>query len=309
MKYLVSLAILVSAGCATTHQAFVSAKALPQTTPEKTRVEATPVSAPVGQPIDIKNLPLPKKSASHRNPARVIEEANTGAKQEPDEAGFINSNMIFDWDPSVLYQVYCAPNRVSLVSFEPGEKILEVHAGDKVRWAIGSSISGESQSHLTLKPFRPGISTNILVMTDRRVYNIESRSIEKEAGYMANVSWRYSDKESLVMKPGQGLANTENPLSDLKSETLNTNYVFVTKREPSWMPVRVFDDGQKTFIEFPKAIAAHQAPGLFVLSDSAERELVNYRVFDRFYVIDRLIERAELRVGDKRAESVGIERI
>jgi type IV secretion system protein VirB9 len=45
-----------------------------------------------------------------------------------------------------------------------------------------------------------------------------------------------------------------------------------------------------------------------VLSSTDEVQLVNYRVKNDFYVVDRLIERAELRVGQKDQEIVQVAR-
>ena len=65
------------------------------------------------------------------------------------------------------------------------------------------------------------------------------------------------------------------------------NYTIqVVKGTPSWTPVQVFDDGLRTFVRFPSAMALREAPVLFVLRDS-ETQLVNYRVKNDTYVIDR----------------------
>jgi type IV secretion system protein VirB9 len=50
-----------------------------------------------------------------------------------------------------------------------------------------------------------------------------------------------------------------------------------------------------------------EAPALFVLRDK-ETQLVNYRVKGDTYVIDRLVDSAELRVGQRDQEIVRIER-
>jgi type IV secretory pathway VirB9-like protein len=66
--------------------------------------------------------------------------------------------------------------------------------------------------------------------------------------------------------------------------------------KPRWRPVRAFDDGAKVYIEFPEAIATSEAPPLFVTDDGGDNQLVNYRVKNRYYVVDRLFSRAELRL-------------
>lgn len=51
-----------------------------------------------------------------------------------------------------------------------------------------------------------------------------------------------------------------------------------------------------------------EAPPLFLLGADGKAELVNYRVQDRFYVIDRLFDAAELRLGLKKQQVVRITR-
>jgi type IV secretion system protein VirB9 len=71
--------------------------------------------------------------------------------------------------------------------------------------------------------------------------------------------------------------------------------------------VQVFDDGRRTFIRFPPAMLVREAPALFVLRDN-ETQLVNYRVKGDLYVVDRLIDAAEMRVGQQDQEIVRVHR-
>ena len=72
----------------------------------------------------------------------------------------------------------------------------------------------------------------------------------------------------------------------------------------------------KTFSDLAKIAAwgrlghlgTTEAPPLFVIGENKQAELVNYRVQGRYYVIDRLISVAELRLGSKKQEVVRIER-
>ena len=90
--------------------------------------------------------------------------------------------------------------------------------------------------------------------------------------------------------------------------SLNFRYRIAGDR-PGWRPVRVFDDGRQVFIEFPVDIASGDMPPLFVIGADQAAELVNYRVQGRYMVVDRLFERAELRLGaGSSAKQVRIER-
>ena len=83
----------------------------------------------------------------------------------------------------------------------------------------------------------------------------------------------------------------------------------VTGDKPDWRPLRAFDDGRQTFIEFPAQIATGVAPPLFVVGADGSAELVNYRMRGHFYVVDRLFDVAELRFGLKRQQVVRITRL
>ena len=61
--------------------------------------------------------------------------------------------------------------------------------------------------------------------------------------------------------------------------------------------MKVFDDGRKTFIQFPEEMLSREAPVLFVIGEGGNVQLVNYRVKDDYYIVDRLFRKAELRAG------------
>ena len=79
-------------------------------------------------------------------------------------------------------------------------------------------------------------------------------------------------------------------------------------KAPRWQPLRVFDDGLKTYIQFPVNMAATDAPPLFLVGPGGTAQLVNYRFLNGYYVVDRLIDVAELRLGEKPQQVVRITR-
>jgi len=258
-------------------------------------------------PKNLRKIPLEQGRLVHKSVETVLSDANSGAKIEPREDGYLNASMIYDFERGALYQVHTSPNRVTLVSLEQGESVLEVHSGDTLRWQINSSVSGQGkdiQVHVTIKPLRADIETNIVILTDRRIYYVEAKSHQKSSSYMANVSWRYPSS-TLLIKNVSPVTKEPSPIDGLDLDSLNSEYHFVAKKKPSWMPKRVFDDGQKTYIEFPASVSSREAPGLFMLSTGSDREIINFRTIGRFYIIDRLLDMAELRTE---SEWVGIER-
>jgi type IV secretion system protein VirB9 len=159
-----------------------------------------------------------------------------------------------------------------------------------------------------LKPTRPELETNLAINTDRRSYMLELHSYADT--YMAAVVWRYPEDE-LAQLQGQAseLATQQKSTSAVVGiEALNFHYTIeVVEGHPAWTPLQAFDDGRRTFVRFPPAMLVREAPALFVLRDK-ETQLVNYRVKGDTYVIDRLIDSAELRVGQQDQEIVRIVR-
>ena len=133
-----------------------------------------------------------------------------------------------------------------------------------------------------------------------------------EDAWMAAVAWRYSQDEvaqlESTLELRQQLAQSTTATS-ISIDKLNFAYgLAVTAGRPSWTPIQVFDDGHKTYIRFPAAMLDREAPALFVVSSGGDTQLVNYRVKNDTFVVDRLFEMAELRVGQQAQEIVRIVR-
>ena len=66
--------------------------------------------------------------------------------------------------------------------------------------------------------------------------------------------------------------------------------------DASTRPVHVMDDGAKTYIQMPVETIHRELPVLVVRGPSGS-EMVNYRVKDNMYIVDRLFDRAALLMG------------
>lgn len=159
---------------------------------------------------------------------------------------------------------------------------------------------------MVIKPLAPGLATNLIVTTDRRVYHMALASTQRAA--MAAVSWTYPNDSLLAIERAASttrVAVEARPAIDPVG--LDFGYK-IRGDKPAWRPLRAFDDGRQVYIEFPATLGQGEAPPLFVTGDDNGPELVNYRVRGRFYVVDRLFDRAELRQGTKRQTVVRIVR-
>lgn len=261
---------------------------------------------------------LPLHNMAHCGAARApampealeaIASASRCALVEPSRSSFVNAAEVYPWSDGALYRLVTAPGLVSDIALQAGETLVSVAAGDTARWTIGDTTSGAGvarRTHVLVKPIAAGLRTNLVIMTDRRVYLVALESTARQS--MAAVSWTYPQDELIALRVAEAVARSAAPVAaGVAVDRLNFNYRIEGDRA-TWMPLRAFDDGSQTFIEFPPSVGTGEIPPLFVIGSSGRIELVNYRLSGHYYVVDRLFSLAELRLGEKRQLVVRIVR-
>ena len=204
--------------------------------------------------------------------------------------------------------VVCSPLQVCDIELQSGEAVRDVLVGDTVRWKVEPATSGDADGqkiHLIVKPSEPGLVTSMVVTTSRRTYHIQLKSHRTE--YMARVGFEYvEDVSAKLADVNARLEASIIPGAGVPAEQLNFSYSISGKAR--WLPTRVYSDGQKTYIQFPRQISGQDAPVLFVVSGGQNR-VVNYRMRDDMMVVDYNVDRAILVSGvGSRQEKVAIRR-
>jgi P-type conjugative transfer protein TrbG len=225
-----------------------------------------------------------------------VAQTNQAALRGPGDASTVGALLEFAYERGALYAIQASPQRITDIALEPGEALLSVSAGDTTRWIVGDARSGSganAQAHVLVKPNAASLTTNLVIMTDRRVYHIELKSASGSA--MAAVSWRYPADMMLANNPAPAASPPPPAPPPFTPTMLNLRYR-IDGDKPDWRPLAAFDDGQQVFIEMPEKMHAMEAPPLFIIGDNGP-ELTNYRVQGKYYVVDRLFMKAELRLG------------
>lgn len=228
--------------------------------------------------------------------------------RRPSAGVWVNQRQVYLWSDGAIYRTPTEPGMITDIMLQPGEALIAVAAGDTARWVIGDTTSGSGagkRTHVLVKPFSAGLATNLVITTDQRTYHLQLTS--KAGGGVTALSWNYPFDEMLALKRASAAEQARPVAAGIGLETLNFGYT-ISGDKPAWRPLRAFDDGRQTFIEFPASIGVDDAPPLFLLDAEGQAELVNYRMRGRFYVIDRLITVAELRIGSKKQRVVRIAR-
>ena len=265
----------------------------------------------LARPLDDRALPDDTIPSS-----KAVIQAREAALLEPVASSFVGATAVHPFVEGAVYKVHTAPGALTTISLQPGEVVQELAAGDTSRWLIKEASSGAGTSArplLFIKPLQSKLSNNITIATNRRVYHLDLESHAKRQ-YQTEIAWRYPNATptgGLTLNRRQGPANPEKGVqigeTSVAVSQLDFDYQIesYSRHDPDWMPVRAFHDGAKTYIEFPDNITTR--PPLFVIKGS-EPEIVNYRLQGNLYVVDRVLDVAELRLGDKNQTVVRVTR-
>jgi type IV secretion system protein VirB9 len=209
-----------------------------------------------------------------------------------------------------LPTIVCAPLRICVLELQPGEELSgQPLIGDPVRWHVLPASAGRGDNAvqmIAIKPILPGEDTTMLLATTRRVYYV--RLVSHTEAYMPRASFVYPDDDELkwtaeLKKQEQARQEKQREETSRASavtpggvDRLNFRYRIRGNGPETMRPVRVFDDGQKTYIQMPASAEHMELPALVVVVGKVE-ELVNFRVQGGRYVVDRLFDRGALLMG------------
>ena len=206
---------------------------------------------------------------------------------------------------ATMPRVVTAPLRTTDIQLQPGEKIRDVQIGDTVRWMVSPSISGEAPyevSHVIVKPTDVGLRTNLTIFTNRRSYHLNLLS--RKNSYMPMIGFRYADEINAKWANYQNYMNKQKKAQSFNTTPGSTprnisslDFNYKISGSASWKPLRVYNDGVKTYIQMPKSMQFKEAPVLMVLDKHDNKQLVNYRLKGDRYIVDKIFDEAVLIVG------------
>jgi len=214
-----------------------------------------------------------------------------------------DAEMNFSYVPGGLYKIYCKVGYLTDVRFHPGEKVTFVGGGDTSKWMIDTANTDSPEgsiAHLYIKPVSGNATTNLIINTTKHSYQI---LVNASNWYNPIVNWTYSSEEQLagkIAKEKDSAFFVSNDMNVTKPENLNYNYKIENDKKLKWAPTMVFDDGAKTYIKLSDALRTGNSPVLYIKEKNSKKlALVNYRIKDNYYIVDRLFDQAELRVTEK----------
>jgi type IV secretion system protein TrbG len=218
--------------------------------------------------------------------------------------------MLFTYAPGGIYEVQAATFHETALELQPGELLTGKDlptAGDTTRWTIAATRTGTAPNETTVlivKPLESDLETNMTITTNRRLYTVVLKSTDHT--YMPLVGWLYPQdvaRDSQELAAATKKAEEQSETIGVSPEELNFN-CSITGSQVPWRPVRAYDDGSKTYLQMSPEMQSFEAPAIFVM-DGKTPILVNFRVKHSLYIVDRLFDKAQLRIGPKTAVDIG----
>jgi type IV secretion system protein VirB9 len=244
------------------------------------------------------------------NSALKIHQVTDGNTQRASEAIAAQGEMLFTYSPGGIFEVETAVFHETALELQPGETLTGRElptAGDTARWTIASTRSGAPPNESTVlivKPLEADLETNMTITTNRRLYTVILKSSDHT--YMPFVGWLYPSDAARELAEASAAAKKtaeESEALTVAPDQLNFNCT-ITGAQVVWRPLRAYDDGSKTYLQMSPEMQSYEAPAIFVMEGKTPL-LVNYRVKRSIYIVDRLFDRAQLRVGPKTAVDIG----
>lgn len=216
-------------------------------------------------------------------------------------AAGIDGSVVFRFG-GVMPTIVCAPLYVCNLGLQAGETVNTVQVGDPVRWKVTPALSGRGESqvtHVSVKPLDIGLATNLIVTTDRRAYLL--KLVSRKDDWMPSITFSYPEDEAaqwaaIAAQREAEVAATIIPDTGQNLADLDFGYR-IRGDEPAWRPVRVYTDGMKTFIQFPRAARADELPALVGVGADDREQIVNFRLAGDRFVVDQVLSRAWLVAG------------
>lgn len=178
----------------------------------------------------------------------------------------------------------------TMIIFGTDEKFETIALGDTESWQV---VPTEKGNILFVKPVAKDASTNLNVVTNKRIYYFElfdhDRAEERKV-FGIRFVFPEDKLDNSLREEAERRASFPN-ISNIDKANINLDYSFAGS--DALRPIKVFDDGEKTFFQFAK-----KTPAIFGVNADYSETLVNFRKEGEYVVVDGVSAQFTLRDGD-----------
>ncbi|WP_338426910.1 TrbG/VirB9 family P-type conjugative transfer protein [Sphingopyxis kveilinensis] len=215
--------------------------------------------------------------------ALLLLTAPDAAARASPQPGYGDARMqTVDYRRDQVVEIEGAPGYQVMIALAPDEVIEHVALGDSGAWQVAPSQSGNM---LFVRPSQGGVSTNMTVITSARFYAFDLVPSNGAPPY--EVRFRYPAEEA-------GYVAAEPTASG------HPVGLYRVRGTRSLRPVRLHDDGRRTYIEWPADVAL---PAVFFIDEHGRERLANGNMRGSLYVIDSVHAELLFRIDRKTARA------
>lgn len=181
------------------------------------------------------------------------------------------------------------------IELSPSEEIVSISMGDTTAWQIVPS-----GNRIFIKPMEHDATTNMTLITNKRTYFFELYAEEtsdiRDPEMVFNVRFLYPDEEEQDHLRTYSKSSSAPDLTH--PEKYNFNYSISGNEEIA--PVKIFDDGEFTYLQFRDKNA--DLPAIFAVDEDLRESMVNYRLDpdnNSLVIIEQVFQKLSIRRGKK----------
>lgn len=208
---------------------------------------------------------------------------------EPRQLGHDPRFKTFSFTPNTTYKIVTVYDNPSFIEFDTNESVTTIVNPKKTAWQLISS-----GNRLFIKPEESDADTQITVMTNKRIYFFEMYAKEPDSNFDKDYSFFFkfkypSDEEAKTIR-----TYAKSILPDVDQSPWKYNFNYTITGEDSLYPVKIFDDGEFTYFEFPKAA---KMPAIFAVDSNGFESIVNFRIVGEYLIVEETAQKFTLRNG------------
>lgn len=202
-----------------------------------------------------------------------------------------------NYDSSDVTKVNAANGYVTTIIFQEGEKVTNYGSGYSTAWEFSTA-----NNYFFLKPKDKEGTTNLVVVTNKRVYSFDVNLVSKQQNATYKLTFLYPQDDFLKKQQEREHTVLDNLLKKNNPNrvklTAHVNYDYFmnfgeTENSKLISPVEAFDDGFFTYLKFKNNT---DFPVTYSVNSDGEA-LVNSHVEDGYLVIHGVFSELRLRAG------------
>lgn len=209
----------------------------------------------------------------------------------PRPIGGENRIKIINYTPNTVFKFVGHYEYQSIIEFGMDEEIETISMGTPTPWQLVPA-----GNRIFLKPIEDNATTNMTVITNKRMYFFEMHA--ESAGGVNDDNLNFVVKfvyPEQLAATGITKVQQETKGPDLsKPDNYNFKYS-ISGQGVDVEPLMVFDDGEFTYFKFRDVNA--ELPAIFMVKPNGEEGLVNFRISGGYVVVERVANRFTLRHG------------